>query len=52
MCILVFIEKLLRVTEVHRIYVLIRSKRGKEIQDRIAAWSSDLVSKIKFPLYA
>ncbi|KAH8413775.1 hypothetical protein KR222_007980, partial [Zaprionus bogoriensis] len=37
----VIIEKLVRVTEVRRIYVLIRPKRGKEIQDRIAAWSSN-----------
>lgn len=39
----VFIEKLLRVTEVLCIYVLMRPKRGKEIQDRIAAWKSDLL---------
>ncbi|KAH8413777.1 hypothetical protein KR222_007982 [Zaprionus bogoriensis] len=42
----VSIEKLLRVTEVRRIYVLIRPKRGKETQDRIAAWSSDSLFQV------
>ncbi|XP_017110719.1 fatty acyl-CoA reductase wat isoform X2 [Drosophila elegans] len=37
------IEKLLRTTEVKRIYVLIRSKRGQEMQERCAAWGSEPV---------
>lgn len=41
----VVIEKLLRTTEVKRIYVLIRPKRGVEIKDRIITWSKDAVSK-------
>lgn len=39
----VIIEKLLRSTDVKRIYVLIRSKRGEDVQDRIAAWKDDVV---------
>ncbi|KAH8353833.1 hypothetical protein KR084_005275 [Drosophila pseudotakahashii] len=39
----VIIEKLLRTTEVKRIYVLIRPKRGIEIQERIITWSKDAV---------
>ncbi|KAH8413644.1 hypothetical protein KR222_002543, partial [Zaprionus bogoriensis] len=42
----VLIEKLLRVTEVRRIYVLIRPKHGKDIQDRIAAWASDSLFQV------
>ncbi|TDG39987.1 hypothetical protein AWZ03_013592 [Drosophila navojoa] len=34
------IEKLLRETEVKRIYALIRPKRGKNIQERIAEWKT------------
>ncbi|XP_060645561.1 fatty acyl-CoA reductase wat-like [Drosophila nasuta] len=37
----VVIEKVLRATEASRIYVLIRSKRGKSPQDRIAEWKTD-----------
>ncbi|KAH8383417.1 hypothetical protein KR009_008479 [Drosophila setifemur] len=36
----VIIEKLLRSTEVKRIYVLLRSKRGQDIQERFASWES------------
>ncbi|XP_052835613.1 fatty acyl-CoA reductase wat [Drosophila gunungcola] len=39
----VTIEKLLRTTEVRRIYVLIRSKRGQEMQERCAAWEAEPV---------
>ncbi|XP_034488535.1 fatty acyl-CoA reductase wat-like [Drosophila innubila] len=39
----VIIEKLLRSTEVNRIYVLIRPKKGVSIKDRIAAWNTDPV---------
>ncbi|XP_017039646.1 fatty acyl-CoA reductase wat [Drosophila ficusphila] len=39
----VVIEKLLRTTEVKRIYVLIRPKRGVRIQERIITWSKDEV---------
>ncbi|EDW00578.1 fatty acyl-CoA reductase wat [Drosophila grimshawi] len=37
------VEKLLRSTEVNRIYVLLRPKRGKEIQERICEWKTDPV---------
>ncbi|XP_017846787.1 fatty acyl-CoA reductase wat [Drosophila busckii] len=37
----VIIEKLLRCTEVKRIYVLIRPKRGQDVQERIAAWKDN-----------
>ncbi|KAH8306308.1 hypothetical protein KR018_007385, partial [Drosophila ironensis] len=37
------IEKLLRTTNVKRIYVLIRVKRGVPIQERIRKWSQDMV---------
>ncbi|XP_062124267.1 fatty acyl-CoA reductase wat-like [Drosophila sulfurigaster albostrigata] len=37
----VTIEKLLRSTQVKRIYVLVRPKKGVSIQDRIAAWDKD-----------
>ncbi|XP_032312238.1 fatty acyl-CoA reductase wat isoform X2 [Drosophila ananassae] len=37
----VIIEKILRTTEVKRIYILVRPKRGIDIQERIAAWSKD-----------
>ncbi|XP_017102816.2 fatty acyl-CoA reductase wat isoform X1 [Drosophila bipectinata] len=37
----VVIEKILRTTEVKRIYVLVRPKRGVDIQERMAAWSKD-----------
>ncbi|XP_017041065.1 fatty acyl-CoA reductase wat isoform X2 [Drosophila ficusphila] len=39
----VTIEKLLRTTEVKRIYVLLRSKCGQEMQERCAAWKNDYV---------
>ncbi|XP_017102742.3 fatty acyl-CoA reductase wat-like [Drosophila bipectinata] len=39
----VIIEKLLRSTDVKRIYVLIRPKRGREVQDRVSLWQKDLV---------
>ncbi|XP_022208133.1 fatty acyl-CoA reductase wat-like [Drosophila obscura] len=42
----VIIEKLLRTTEVKRIYVLLRAKRGQEIQERYVAWESDPVFEI------
>ncbi|XP_033162416.1 fatty acyl-CoA reductase wat [Drosophila mauritiana] len=42
----VVIEKLLRTTEVKRIYVLIRPKRGVEIKDRIITWSKDAVFEL------
>ncbi|XP_051863501.1 fatty acyl-CoA reductase wat-like isoform X4 [Drosophila albomicans] len=37
----VTIEKLLRSTEVKRIYVLIRTKKGQEPQERIAGWKDE-----------
>ncbi|XP_034116748.1 fatty acyl-CoA reductase wat-like isoform X3 [Drosophila albomicans] len=37
----VTIEKLLRSTEVKRIYVLIRTKKGQEPQERIASWKDE-----------
>ncbi|XP_030562484.1 fatty acyl-CoA reductase wat-like [Drosophila novamexicana] len=36
----VIIEKLLRATDVKRIYLLIRSKRGKDTEDRFAQWKT------------
>ncbi|XP_034665874.1 fatty acyl-CoA reductase wat-like [Drosophila subobscura] len=39
----VVVEKLLRSSEVKRIYILIRPKRGVEIQERIIVWSQDPV---------
>ncbi|XP_037730805.1 fatty acyl-CoA reductase wat isoform X1 [Drosophila subpulchrella] len=39
----VTIEKLLRTTEVKRIYVLLRSKRGQEMKERCEAWEMDPV---------
>ncbi|XP_034664018.1 fatty acyl-CoA reductase wat isoform X3 [Drosophila subobscura] len=42
----VIIEKLLRTTEVKRIYVLLRAKRGQEIQERFVSWESDPVFDI------
>ncbi|KAM8703105.1 hypothetical protein ACLKA7_005437 [Drosophila subpalustris] len=39
----VTIEKLLRSTDVKRIYVLIRPKKGQEVQDRIAGWKDEVV---------
>ncbi|XP_022227324.1 fatty acyl-CoA reductase wat [Drosophila obscura] len=39
----VIIEKLLRSTEVKRIYSLTRPKRGESIQERIAKWEQDVV---------
>ncbi|XP_016948114.1 fatty acyl-CoA reductase wat [Drosophila biarmipes] len=37
----VIIEKLLRTTDVKRIYSMIRPKRGQGIQERIAIWKKD-----------
>ncbi|XP_017140066.1 fatty acyl-CoA reductase wat-like [Drosophila miranda] len=42
----VMVEKLLRTTEVKQIYLLIRPKRGVEIQERISEWSKDLVFEL------
>ncbi|EDW28044.1 GL27190 [Drosophila persimilis] len=42
----VIVEKLLRTTEVKRIYLLIRPKRGVEIQERISEWSKDSVFEL------
>ncbi|KAH8388330.1 hypothetical protein KR093_004284, partial [Drosophila rubida] len=42
----VTIEKLLRSTEVKRIYVLIRPKKGQAIQERIADWKNDVVFSV------
>ncbi|KAL7727457.1 hypothetical protein ACLKA6_017576 [Drosophila palustris] len=46
----VTIEKLLRSTEVKRIYVLIRPKKGVGIRDRIAAWDTDPVFSVLLKL--
>ncbi|XP_037729166.1 fatty acyl-CoA reductase wat [Drosophila subpulchrella] len=37
----VIIEKLLRTTDVKRIYSMIRPKRGQDIQERIALWKKE-----------
>ncbi|XP_017143382.1 fatty acyl-CoA reductase wat-like [Drosophila miranda] len=37
----VIIEKLLRSTDVKRIYIMIRSKCGKNIQERIQSWQTE-----------
>ncbi|EDW44836.1 fatty acyl-CoA reductase wat [Drosophila sechellia] len=42
----VITEKLLRTTEVNRIYSLIRPKRGVPIQDRITTWAKDPVFEV------
>ncbi|XP_017111227.1 fatty acyl-CoA reductase wat [Drosophila elegans] len=42
----VITEKLLRTTEVNRIYSLIRPKRGKPIQERISTWEKDPVFEV------
>ncbi|KAH8289053.1 hypothetical protein KR054_007065 [Drosophila jambulina] len=39
----VVIEKLLRTTEVRRVYILVRPKRGVKIQERITTWSREPV---------
>ncbi|KAH8247093.1 hypothetical protein KR032_009193 [Drosophila birchii] len=39
----VIIEKLLRTTEVRRVYILVRPKRGVKIQERITTWSREEV---------
>ncbi|XP_070143023.1 fatty acyl-CoA reductase wat isoform X2 [Drosophila kikkawai] len=39
----VLIEKLLRTTKVKRIYVLLRTKNGQDVQDRFATWETDPV---------
>ncbi|KAH8247772.1 hypothetical protein KR038_009656 [Drosophila bunnanda] len=39
----VLIEKLLRTTQVKRIYVLIRTKNGQDVQDRVSTWKTDPV---------
>ncbi|BFF92741.1 fatty acyl-CoA reductase wat-like [Drosophila madeirensis] len=42
----VIIEKLLRTTEVKRIYSLIRKKRGQDIQDRVALWEKEPIFEL------
>ncbi|KAH8247092.1 hypothetical protein KR032_009192, partial [Drosophila birchii] len=42
----VIIEKLLRTTEVKRIYTLIRPKRGVSIDERITAWEKDPIFEV------
>ncbi|KRK03475.1 uncharacterized protein Dyak_GE24582, isoform B [Drosophila yakuba] len=42
----VITEKLLRTTDVNRIYSLIRAKRGVPIQDRITTWAKDPVFEV------
>ncbi|XP_052836478.1 fatty acyl-CoA reductase wat [Drosophila gunungcola] len=42
----VILEKLLRTTEVKRVYILVRPKRGVEIQERIITWSKDAVFEL------
>ncbi|KAH8311720.1 hypothetical protein KR044_007672 [Drosophila immigrans] len=42
----VTIEKLLRSTEVKRIYVLLRPKKGLQIHERIADWKDDVVFSV------
>uniref|UniRef100_A0A6P4EHY3 Fatty acyl-CoA reductase n=1 Tax=Drosophila rhopaloa TaxID=1041015 RepID=A0A6P4EHY3_DRORH len=42
----VIIEKLLRTTDVKRIYSLIRPKRGQVIQERIEIWQKDLLFEV------
>uniref|UniRef100_A0A6P4EHW0 Fatty acyl-CoA reductase n=1 Tax=Drosophila rhopaloa TaxID=1041015 RepID=A0A6P4EHW0_DRORH len=44
----VVIEKLLRTTDVKRIYILVRPKRGVEIQERIISWSKDAVFELLY----
>ncbi|KAH8347024.1 hypothetical protein KR059_004328 [Drosophila kikkawai] len=39
----VVIEKLLRTTEVRRVYILVRPKRGVKIDERITTWSREPV---------
>lgn len=43
----VFIEKLLRVTEVHKIILLIRHKKGIEPKERLISLMNDAVSFFK-----
>ncbi|KAH8332131.1 hypothetical protein KR074_009093, partial [Drosophila pseudoananassae] len=40
------IEKLLRSTEVKRIYAMVRSKRGQNIEDRLKVWKTDPVFEV------
>ncbi|EDV42334.1 uncharacterized protein Dana_GF17060 [Drosophila ananassae] len=42
----VFVEKLLRSTEVKRIYTLVRGKRGQNIQDRLKLWQADSIFEV------
>ncbi|KAH8288481.1 hypothetical protein KR054_003218, partial [Drosophila jambulina] len=42
----VVIEKLLRTTEVKRIYSLFRPKRGVSIEERISVWEKDAIFKV------
>lgn len=44
----IFIERLLRNTEVDKIYILIRPKKGKQPEERIKALFEDLVSSINY----
>ncbi|XP_039492060.1 fatty acyl-CoA reductase wat [Drosophila santomea] len=46
----VIIEKLLRTTEVKRIYSMIRPKRGKDIQERLAIWEKDPLFEVLLKL--
>lgn len=45
---LVIIEKLLRTTDVKRIYALIRAKRGQDMLERLASWKEDGVSSPQY----
>ncbi|XP_030573576.1 fatty acyl-CoA reductase wat-like [Drosophila novamexicana] len=42
----VIIEKLLRTTDVKRIYALIRAKRGQDMLERLASWKEDGVFEL------
>ncbi|EDV48802.1 fatty acyl-CoA reductase wat [Drosophila erecta] len=46
----VIIEKLLRTTEVKRIYSMIRSKNGKDMQERLATWKKDPLFEVLLKL--
>lgn len=40
----VVVEKLLRATDVKRIYFLVRTKRGEKMEARFESWKKDQVS--------
>ncbi|XP_016954058.1 fatty acyl-CoA reductase wat [Drosophila biarmipes] len=42
----VIIEKLLRSTDVKRIYMLVRAKRGEKVEGRFEAWKKDQVFEV------